>query len=443
MIIPFVKSKRKTKEAVCASSSLSSFSFHDDDDDAAIAEAIYEVEVLIREPQEVLEELQERLSTKDLQSILLYFSQEGRDIWYALEIFDWMKMSGRAEDEETRDLMMSIMSKWLMRLVGSDLPLNDVKNILQDMICVGLRPDPDILQSLVIAYWDKGLKEHALDLALDNIVDDEHCLVSLMWRMIHSNDQSQAVDLVFRLRMNVNSSKKISFGIYNIALLAVLFEQKQLTKVVRDLYAYHKKGAVELKESDEKAIREYENKLHKKAEQIATWALEDHRQVSDSSIYKKLLAMYCISGRGLEATQTLWNLKRTHKHTQKPIQAKLFNTVLGICAYGNHPNLTRVILNMMKDDGHVPDKKSYAAIFGGFANGGHIKEAIHVFIEMLDQGLLPDNHLTLSAMRQINKVNDIQLVYKFGKSVVQAQLVDPFVVYIDIDQLNLSIILLL
>jgi pentatricopeptide repeat protein len=341
---------------------------------------------------------------------------------------------------------MSIMFKWLLHLVSSDSPPNVVKNLLRDMACVGLRPDPDILQSLVLAYWEKGSKEHALELALDNIVDDEHCVLALMRKMIHGEARTHAIDLVFRLRTGCDSSTRISFGVYNLALLAVLFEQKQLTESLQGLRAYRKKGILgELKESDENAIGEYEKKLHRQAEQIASWALEEHPQVLDSAIYRKLLAMYCISGRGLEATQMLWSLKMAQKlySKQKPIHAKLFNTVLGICAYGNHMHAARAVLNMMKDDGLVPDTKSYEAMFGGFANGGHAKEAIHSFIEMLDLGLLPDRHLTLSAMKQINKVNDIQLVYKFGKSVVEAQLVDPFVVYINVDKMNLSIIVML
>ncbi|MCO5586791.1 hypothetical protein L7F22_040733 [Adiantum nelumboides] len=382
---------------------LCSFSF-DGDPDATVAAAIYEVEVMVREPQEVLDGMRDRLSAQDLQLILLYFSQAGRDAWYALEVFDWMQGAGRA-GEEARDLMMSVMFKWLTYLVSSGSPLDEVKSLLQDMSCVGLQPDPDILQALACAYWDKGSRDVAIEFALNCMPDDhddQATLVALMWRMLRSNGQREAMELVRRI--HATRTSKISFRLYNVALLAAIAEQQQLTRTLRDLRAYQQRGMVgALEDSDKDSIRGYEKSLHAQAEQIASWALNEHPGKGASKIYQKLLAMYCVAGRGLEAMRALWGLKLTGKI----VHAKFYNVVLGICAYGNHQHATRLILNTMKEEGPVPDKASYTALFGGFANGGHADEAILAILEMLEQGFLPDRSTTIIAMKQLSSFSSI------------------------------------
>eukprot|EP00250_Pteridium_aquilinum_P007218 c16988_g1_i1 orf=102-1547(+) len=404
----------------------------DGDPDAAVAAAIYEVEVMVREPQQVLDSMQNRLSAQDLQLILLYFSREGRDMWYALEVFDWMQGAGRVEDD-TRDLMMSIMSKWLMHVVGSGGSLEDVKSLLQEMACVGLQPEPDILQGLVCAYWDRGCKEDAVEFALDHVDDDDQgTLVALMWKMIRSNCQRQAMELVAHARES--HKMKLSFRMYNGALLAAVSEQQQLTRTLRDLRVYQKQGMLGALEETEKAlIKEYEKNLHTEAERIAGWALEEHQKSAAAAIHQKLLAMYCVAGHGLEAMRALWRLKLTGK----TIHARLYNVVLGICAYGNHQHATQLILNTMKEDGPIPDKMTYAALFGGFVNGGHTEEAIRAFLEMLDQGFVPDKNNVLVAMKQLGKLSDFSLIQKLGQRLVQAELVEPFVLYLYIDELKL------
>ncbi|KAI5075671.1 hypothetical protein GOP47_0009747 [Adiantum capillus-veneris] len=418
---------------------LCSFAF-DGDPDATVAAAIYEVEVMVREPQEVLDGMRDRLSAQDLQLILLYFSQAGRDAWYALEVFDWMQGTGRA-GEEARDLMMSVMFKWLMHLVSSGSPVEEVRSLLQDMTCVGLLPDPDILQALACAYWDRGSKDDAIEFALNCMTaddDDQATLVALMWRMLRSSGQREAMELARRVR--VTRTSKISFRLYNVALLAAIAEQQQLTRTLRDLRAYQQRGMVgALEDSDKESIRGYEKSLHAQAEQIASWALEEHQGKGASKIYQKLLAMYCVAGDGLEAMRALWCLRLTGKS----VHSKFYNVVLGICAYGNHQHATRLILNTMKEEGPVPDKTSYTALFGGFANGGHADEAIRAVLEMLDQGFLPDRSTTVIAMKQLSRVNDFSLIRKLSQRLVEAELVDPFVLYVYIDDFKLRIIFLL
>ncbi|KAH7426938.1 hypothetical protein KP509_10G022700 [Ceratopteris richardii] len=418
----------------CRSSSL------DGDRDAVVSAAIYELEVMVKEPQEVLGSMSDRLSAQDLQLILLYFSQSGRDAWYALEVYEWMQGVGRA-GEEAYDLMMSIMFKWLMHLASSGRPLQEVKSLLQDMTCVGLKPEPDILQAIACTYWDKGSKDDALEFTLncsDDDDDNQTTAVALMWRMLHSNGQRQAMDLLKRIHAKPKS--KLSFHIYNVALLAAIAEQQEFTRNLRKLRVYQQKGMVHaLDDGDNEMIRNYEKSIHLHAEQIASWALEEHQEEKAATIHQKLLAMYCVAGYGLEAMRALWRLKLTGK----AVHAKFYNVVLGVCAYGNHQHAARLILDTMKQEGPVPDKTSYSALFGGFINGGHADQAITTFLEMMDEGFIPDKNTTLLAMKQLSRVNDIALIQKLSQRLVEAELVDPFILYLYIDDLKLSIILLL
>jgi hypothetical protein len=93
-------------------------------------EAIFELEIMVREPAEVLGGMQERLSAKDLELVLSYFAQEGRDSWCALEVYEWMQKENRVRDS-TQKLMMSIMYEWVMKLVEGERSVEEVKSLLQ------------------------------------------------------------------------------------------------------------------------------------------------------------------------------------------------------------------------------------------------------------------------------------------------------------------------
>lgn len=93
-------------------------------------QAIFELEIMVREPAEVLGGMQERLSARDLELVLTYFGQEGRDSWCALEVYEWMQRENRVGDD-TQKLMMSIMFDWVMKLVEREQPVEEVKSLLQ------------------------------------------------------------------------------------------------------------------------------------------------------------------------------------------------------------------------------------------------------------------------------------------------------------------------
>lgn len=124
-------------------------------------EAIEELERMTREPSDVLEEMNHRLSSRELQLMLVYFAQEGRDSWCALEVFEWLKKEDRV-DEEMMELMVSIMCGWVKKLVVEECGPGEVFELLVDMDCVGLKPGFSMVEKVIALYCEMGKKESAV-----------------------------------------------------------------------------------------------------------------------------------------------------------------------------------------------------------------------------------------------------------------------------------------
>lgn len=132
----------------------------DDEDEMSegFFEAIEELERMAREPSDVLEEMNDRLSDRELQLVLVYFAQEGRDSWCALEVFEWLKKENRV-DKETMELMVSIMCTWVKKLIEGNSGVKDVVDLLVDMDCVGLKTNFSMIEKVISLYWEAGEKE--------------------------------------------------------------------------------------------------------------------------------------------------------------------------------------------------------------------------------------------------------------------------------------------
>lgn len=123
--------------------------------------AIEELERMAREPSDVLEEMNDRLSDRELQLVLVYFAQEGRDSWCALEVFEWLKKENRV-DKETMELMVSIMCTWVKKLIEERSKVEDVVDLLVDMDCVGLKASFSMVEKVISLYWEAGEKEETV-----------------------------------------------------------------------------------------------------------------------------------------------------------------------------------------------------------------------------------------------------------------------------------------
>ncbi|KAL2531511.1 Pentatricopeptide repeat-containing protein [Abeliophyllum distichum] len=76
--------------------------------------AIEELKRMTLEHSDVLEEMNDKLLACVLQLVLMYFSQEGRDFWCTLEVFEWLQKENRV-DKETIELMVPIMCSRMQR----------------------------------------------------------------------------------------------------------------------------------------------------------------------------------------------------------------------------------------------------------------------------------------------------------------------------------------
>ncbi|GKV08403.1 hypothetical protein SLEP1_g20035 [Rubroshorea leprosula] len=142
---------------------LEQFITSDDEDEMSeeFFEAIEELERMAREPSDILEEMNDRLSTRELQLVLVYFSQEGRDSWCALEVFEWLKKENKV-DNETMELTVSIMCSWVKKLIEGERDAVDVVDLHVDMDCVGLKPGFSMIEKVISMYWEMGKEERAV-----------------------------------------------------------------------------------------------------------------------------------------------------------------------------------------------------------------------------------------------------------------------------------------
>lgn len=88
----------------------------------------------------------------------------------------------------------------------------------------------------------------------------------------------------------------------------------------------------ELERHETEAFTTYENLLHQEAEEIIQLAEKAGTPDKMPGFYERLLAMYCIAGKGLEAERALWQMKFSGR--EPPVE--MYNTVVGVCGYGNH-----------------------------------------------------------------------------------------------------------
>lgn len=401
-------------------------------------EAIFELEIMVREPAEVLGGMQERLSAKDLELVLTYFAQEGRDSWCALEVYEWMQKENRVRDE-TQKLMMSIMYEWVMKLVEGERSVEEVKSLLQDMYCVGLKPEFHIIQGIISSYYDRGRKVDALcfvkkmlEIGVDDDAEDPVSI--LVFKMVRSGEQKEAVDVVRTLR---GCGFELRLSAYSAALLAIVKEQEQFTMVQRQVRILVQNGTLqELEKQELEAFATYENLLHQEAEEIVRLAEKAGTPDKMSSFYERLLAMYCIAGKGLEAERALWQMKFSGR--EPPME--MYNTVVGVCGYGNHREAAFRVLRRMEDMGPVPTKKTYSVLIGGFHKGGHYREASEAFQLMLTRGLRPDPHVMLAVLRSLQKAGLVSHYLHLCKTLAQVGMIEPCLLYFYIDALNLCII---
>ncbi|XP_006348674.1 pentatricopeptide repeat-containing protein At2g30100, chloroplastic [Solanum tuberosum] len=412
-------------------------------------EAIEELERMTREPSDVLEEMNERLSDRELQLVLVYFAQEGRDSWCALEVFEWLRKENRV-DKETMELMVSIMCGWVQKLIGSKSEAGDVVDLLVDMDCVGLNPSFSMVEKVISLYWDAGEREGAVSFVKevlrrqiaysDGNVDGHKAGPAgyLAWKMMEVGNYKDAVKLVIDIR---DSGLKPELYSYLIAMTAVVKELNEFGKALRKLKGFARTGLVaELDLENLRLIEEYQADLLAEGVQLSDWLIQEGGPSLFGVVHERLLAMYVCAGRGIEAERHLWQMKLSGKKVTGDLQ----DIVLAICASQKELGPISRLLTGMEASSSLQKKKTLSWLLRGYIKGGHLENAAETVIKMLDLGLYPD-FLDRAAVlqrlrRRIQQSGSLETYLNLCKHLSDASLIGPCLVYLYIKKYRLWII---
>ncbi|CAN8285419.1 unnamed protein product [Cochlearia groenlandica] len=426
----------------------------EEDEDEEISEglfeAIEELERMTREPSDILQEMNHRLSSREFQLMLVYFSQEGRDSWCALEVFEWLKKEDKV-DEEMMELMVSIMCGWVKKLIQEECDAHQVFDLLIDMDCVGLKPGFSMVEKVVALYCEMGKRESAVLFVKEVLRRRDACGYSvacsegrkggpsgyLAWKMMVDGDYMKAVDLVVDLRLSGLNPEAYS---YLIAMTAIVKELNSLGKILRDLKRFTRAGFVaEIDGHDRFLIEKYQSEIISRGLELAAWAVQEGQE-NDSvlgAVHERLLAMYICAGRGVEAEKQLWKMKLAGKEPE----ADLHDIVMAICASQKEVNAVSRLLTRAEFTGPERKKKTLSWLLRGYVKGGHFEEAAETLRTMVDSGLYPDYIDRVAVMqgmtRKIQRPRDVEAYVSLCKKLYDAGLVGPCVVYMYMDKYKL------
>lgn len=430
---------------------LDQFLTSDDEDEMSegFFEAIEELERMTREPSDVLEEMNDRLSARELQLVLVYFSQEGRDSWCALEVFEWLRKENRV-DKETMELMVSIMCSWVKKLIEGEHDVGDVVDLLVDMDCVGLKPGFSMIEKVISLYWEMEEKEKAVlfvkevlrrEIAYSEDDGDGHKggpTGYLAWKMMAEGNYRGAVKLVIHLR---ESGLKPEVYSYLIAMTAVVKELNEFAKALRKLKGFTKSGLIaELDAENVELIEKYQSDLLADGVCLSNWVIQEGTSPLHGVVYERLLAMYICAGRGLEAERQLWEMKLVGKEADR----ELYDIVLAICASKKEASAISRLLTGMEVTGSIRRKKTLSWLLRGYIKGSHFDDASETIIKMLDLGLCPeylDRAAVLQGLRnRIQQTGNVETYLKLCKHLSDANLIGPCLVYLYIKKYKLWIL---
>ncbi|KAI3925602.1 hypothetical protein MKW98_001456 [Papaver atlanticum] len=430
----------------------------DDDDEKdemseGFFEAIEEMERMVREPSDVLQEMNTRLTSRELKLVLVYFSQEGRDSWCALEVFEWLQKENRV-DKETMELMVSIMCGWVKKLITDDNHVvSDVVDLLMEMDCAGLKPCFSMIEKVISLYWEVEKREmgvmfvkEVLKKGIEYTVEDNESgkggpIGYLAWKMMIDEDYSGAIKLVIDFRECGLKPEPYS---YLIAMSAVVKELNEFSKALRKLKGYTKANLVaELDIENVRLIEKYQSDLVEVGVKLSNWVSDEGSTAQSDLVHERLLAMYICAGQGIEAERQLWEMKLVGKQPGR----ELYDVVLAICASQKEANAVTRLLSGTEFSSSISKKKTLSWLLRGYVKGGHFEDAYETLVKMLDMGLCPeylDRAAVLQGLRKgIQQTGNYESYLKLLKRLFEENLTGPALVYMHIDRYNLWIIKML
>ncbi|XP_042509964.1 pentatricopeptide repeat-containing protein At2g30100, chloroplastic-like [Macadamia integrifolia] len=439
---------------VFGSVEMDQFLTSDDEDEMSegFFEAIEELERMVREPADVLEEMNHRLSPRELQLVLVYFSQEGRDSWCALEVFEWLQKENRV-DKETMELMVSLMCGWVKKLIEGEHDVGDVVDLLVDMDCVGLKPSFSMIEKVISLYWEMGKKQKAV-LFVKEVLRRGIAYAAdggdgekggptgyLAWRMMVEGDYCGAIKLVIDFR---ECGLKPEIYSYLIAMTAVVKELNVFSKAVRKLKGFVKTGLVaEIDVKNAELIEKYQLDILGDGVRLSNWVIQEGSSSFSGAVHEKLLAMYICAGRGLEAEKQLWEMKLVGKEADRV----LFDIVLAICASQKEVSAVARLLTGLEVTSSLRWKKSLSWLLRGYIKGGHFENASETIVKMLELGFYPERLDRIAVLqgqrKRIQQSGNVEPYLKLCKKLSDANLIGPCLVYVYINRYKLWVIKML
>ncbi|XP_057507383.1 pentatricopeptide repeat-containing protein At2g30100, chloroplastic-like [Actinidia eriantha] len=433
---------------------LDRFLTSDDEDEMSegFFEAIEELERMAREPSDVLEEMHDRLSARELRLVLVYFSQEGRDSWCALEVFEWLRKENRV-DEETMELMVSLMCGWVKKLIEEKNDVANVVDLLVDMDCVGLKPNFSMMEKVISFYWEMGEKAGAVafvrevlrrGISYQDNGEEGHKAGPtgyLAWKMMAEGKYRDAVNLVINLR---ESGLRPEVYSYLIAMTAVVNELNEFAKALRKLKGFSKNGLIaELDSENVQLVEQYQSDLLADGVRLSNWVTEEGESSLHVMVHDRLLSMYICAGRGLEAERQLWAMKLAGKEAD----GDRYDIVLAICASQKEAGPIARLMSRMEVTSSIRKKKTLSWLLRGYIKGGHFDAAAETVIKMLDYGLYPeflDRAAVLRGLRnRIQQSGNVETYLRLCKRLSDENLAGPCLIYLHMRRHKLWIIKML
>ncbi|KAK8494245.1 hypothetical protein V6N13_138560 [Hibiscus sabdariffa] len=447
----FVLRKGKAKFRIFTSVELDQYVTSDDEDEMSegFFEAIEELERMTREPSDVLEEMNDKLSSRELQLVLVYFSQEGRDSWCALEVFEWLRKENKV-DNETMELMVSIMCSWAKKLIEGEGDVGDVVNLLVDMDCVGLKPGFSMIEKVISMYWEMDKRvgavmfvKEVLRRGISYEDDDDEGQKGgpagyLAWKMMVEGNYGDAIRLVIDLR---ESGLKPEIYSYLIAMTAIVKELNEFAKALRKLKGFARSGLVaELDMENIELIEKYQSDLLADGIKLSNWAIQEGSSSINGLIHERLLAMYICAGHGLGAERQLWEMKLSGKEAD----GDLYDIVLAICASQKESGAISRLLARLEVSSSVRRRKTLSWLLRGYIKGGHIGDAAETVVKMLDLGLYPEYLDRVAVLQELRKrihlPGNVGTYIDLCKRLYDASLIGPCLLYLYIKKYKLWVI---
>ncbi|GMI81893.1 hypothetical protein like AT2G30100 [Hibiscus trionum] len=446
--------KRRAKFRILTSVELDQYVTSDDEDEMSevFFEAIEELERMTREPSDVLEEMNDKLSSRELQLVLVYFSQEGRDSWCALEVFEWLRKENKV-DNETMELMVSIMCSWAKKLIEGEGDVSDVVDLLVDMDCVGLKPGFSMIEKVISMYWEMDKRvgavifvKEVLRRGISYEEDDGEGQKGgpagyLAWKMMVEGNYGDAIRLVIDLR---ESGLKPEIYSYLIAMTAIVKELNEFAKALRKLKSFARSGLVaELDMENIELIEKYQSDLLADGIKLSNWAIQEGSSSINGLIHERLLAMYICAGHGLGAERQLWEMKLSGKEAD----GDLYDIVLAICASQKKRGAISRLLARFEVSSSLRRRKTLSWLLRGYIKGGHKGDAVETVVKMLDLGLYPEYLDRVAVLQELRKrihlPGNVATYIDLCKRLYDANLIGPCLLYLYIKKYKLWVIRML